>query len=326
MRRALLLVATVAALCALAAPAHAAPACFGAAARDPERPCLNPALRLAARPGLTRSLLTPSYPCTGSGTIGNGKQRADGALYPCEFGTPAEDATRSVALVGDSHAMAWRGAVAGAMQRLGWHGIDLTRSHCAYSAAVRDLPENEEVTGCVRFNIRVLRWLEDHPEVTGVIVAHQTAGTPYIAAKGMSAFATETLGFATAWEALPDSVEQVFAIRDNPANHNANAVAACVRRARGLELSPGPFCARPRKESLRRDAFPGAVASLDDPRYALIDLSSFFCSTSKCFPVVGGALVTKDGRHLTRVFSESLGPYLARAIRKVATPYFLPRQ
>ena len=68
----------------------------------------------------------------------------------------------------------------------------------------------------------------------------------------------------------------------------------------------------------------GAVDGLGDPRYALLDLTDFFCSRRKCFPVIGGALVTKDGRHLTRVFSTSLGPYLARAIRAVVTPYALP--
>ena len=38
------------------------------------------------------------------------------------------------------------------------------------------------------------------------------------------------------------------------------------------------------------------------------------CDDSRCFPVVGGALVIKDIGHLTRTFSRSLGPFLGRAI------------
>lgn len=324
MRTGLAIALVVAALGALGAPARAAtPTCFGAAARDPLLPCANPALRLAAKPGLTSSLLMPSYPCSGGGAYGDGRARGDGALFICEFGTPAKDATRTVALIGDSHAMAWRAAVADAMKRLGWHGVDMTRSHCAFSTAVRNMDDPAEVIGCVRFNVRVLRWLKDHPEVTGAVVAHQTAGTPYVPVQGLTAFGTETLGFEAAWKALPPSIEQVMAIRDNPANHNAYAVARCIRRARAAGAGPGSFCARPRAEALRPDAFVGAVRELGDPRYALLDLSNFFCSLRRCFPVIGGALVTKDGRHLTRLFSDSLGPYLTRAIRTVVSPYFL---
>lgn len=323
-RRLLLLAGLVALSLLVAAPARAVPDCFAAAARDPERPCSNPALRLSARPGLTRALLTPTYPCEGNGSVGDFSKRIDGALYLCEFGTPADEAVRTVALIGDSHAMAWRAAVAGAFKRLGWRGVDMTRSHCAFSSTVRTLPEPEETVGCARFNVRVLDWLRDHPGISAAVVAHQTGGTPYYAAPGLTAFQTETLGFQLAWSALPDSVEQVYAVRDNPANRSAYDVAGCVGRARRAGVSPGPFCAQPRRESLRPDAFVGAVRALGDPRYALIDLSDFFCSRRKCFPVVGGALVTKDGRHLTRAFSASLGPYVARALRRVLTPYSLP--
>ncbi len=324
MRLRLVLALTVAALCAIATPAHAVPDCFAAAARDPRAPCSNPALRFAARPGLARSLITPTYPCTGNGAVGDPNDRADGALFVCEFGVPAAMATRTVALIGDSHAMAWRAAVAGAMKLLGWHGIDLTRSHCAFSATIRELPETAEVQGCVRFNVRVVRWLRDHPEVSAAFVAHQTAGTAYYTAPGQNSFESEQLGFELAWQALPPSILQVFAIRDNPAFHNAYAVAACVRRARRADADAGAYCARPRKQSLRRDAYPGAIDDLNEVRYELIDLTKFFCSAQSCFPVVGGALVTKDGRHLTRLFSASLGPYLARAVRAVLSPYSPP--
>lgn len=316
----------VAALCAVATPAHAGPACFGAAARDPRNPCTNPALAFAARPGLTKSLTTPTYPCNGEETVGDGHDRAAGALYICGFGVPASEASRTVALIGDSHAMAWRAAVAGAIEDLGWHGIDMTRSHCAFSAAIRQLPEPAEVQGCVRFNIRVVKWLENHPEVSAAFVAHQTSGTAYYPAPGLTPFESEGLGYQLAWEALPESVEHVFAIRDNPANHNANAVAACVRRARRAAEAPGSYCSRPRSEALRADAYPGAVEELDDPRYALLDLTSYFCSSRRCFPVIGGALVTKDGRHLTRTFSQSLGPYVERAVRSVVSPDWLTPQ
>ena len=46
----------------------------------------------------------------------------------------------------------------------------------------------------------------------------------------------------------------------------------------------------------------------------LIDLSDFMCTATQCAPVVGGVLVLRDEDHLTRAFSQTLGPYLLRAL------------
>ena len=45
-----------------------------------------------------------------------------------------------------------------------------------------------------------------------------------------------------------------------------------------------------------------------------IDITRYICTASKCFPVVGGALVFKDIHHLTSVFAESLGPYVEQQV------------
>jgi hypothetical protein len=306
--------ALAAAALLLPASASAQPACFAAAARDTGQPCHNPALRMSARPGLTRSLLTPSYPCRITRTLGRWDRRADGALSICEFGVPKARAERTAVLLGDSHAMAWRAAVAGTLRELGWHGVDLTRSHCAFSAATRALPEPDEIDGCQRFNRRVLKWLRKHPEASVVFAAHQTGGSPYFRIGRRSEFNSQVYGLRLAWRSLPVSVEKVFVIRDNPANHNGYAVQQCVARARRAGRAPGPFCSRPRSEALRRDAHEAAVRRMHNPRFVLADLTRFMCGPRRCFPVVGGARVTKDGTHLTRVFSASLAPYLTRTV------------
>ncbi|MDX6676425.1 MAG: hypothetical protein QOE31_477, partial [Solirubrobacteraceae bacterium] len=86
-----------------AARAAATPACFGAAARDPERPCVNRALTAVAIPSPYAAPLEPSAPCA---PIWSASPPA------CWFGRPRGKAVSSVALLGDSHATAWRAAVA----------------------------------------------------------------------------------------------------------------------------------------------------------------------------------------------------------------------
>src|SRR3954453_5889532 len=81
--------------------AHAAqaatPACFGAADRDPQKPCDNPALNFSGPPTPADALLAPNSPCDIT--------ERTGVLVVCRFGVQADRAAgRPVALVGDSHA------------------------------------------------------------------------------------------------------------------------------------------------------------------------------------------------------------------------------
>src|SRR5439155_23266716 len=128
----------------------AAPACFGAAARDPRHPCDNPRLRLRVVPTQSDALLAPNSPCRVIET--------DDLVSVCESGTPAAQAVATVALVGDSHAKAWRGAADVLVRAQGWRLLTLAQTGCALSQAVRNLPEPAR-SACTRWNAEVTAWL-----------------------------------------------------------------------------------------------------------------------------------------------------------------------
>ena len=76
---------------------------------------------------------------------------------------------------------------------------------------------------------------------------------------------------------------------------------------------------RARSTTRRPDpAVRAAVRPGPHRRVRVIDMTPFFCSRRRCLPVIGGALVYKDREHMTEVFATSLGPYLARAIDRLA--------
>jgi hypothetical protein len=77
----------------------------------------------------------------------------------------------------------------------------------------------------------------------------------------------------------------------------------------------GTRCVMPRSSALLPDPAAEAAPLLSGGRGHVIDLTDFFCDGEHCFPVVGGALVHKDTSHLNRVFSRTLGPYLADHFR-----------
>lgn len=296
-------------LAGLAGPADAArnparvaatPACFGAAARDPENPCVNRALNLSAIPSPGDAPLEPSAPCTPT-------RRSSPQV--CAFGRPRRGALSTVALVGDSHSTHWRAALAVVAGARRWHGVSINRDACPFTLA---RTHNKDARGrCSGWTRSVLRWLRAHPEVRSVVVS-ANSGSGVDAAPGLTRRTTKINGYVDAWKAIPYSVRHIYVIRDVP--HIRHNTAACVSRALARRRNPGLRCARPRAGALRPDLGAVAARQTTSDRVRLIDLSRFMCDDARCFPVVGGALVIRDIGHLTRTFSTTLGPYLGRAI------------
>ena len=102
---------------ATAAPDRARrhPSCFGAAARDPEHPCVNPDLRLSVVPSPDDAQIEPSAPCKPVG------KNPD----VCAFGARDSRAVKRIALLGDSHAVHWRAPLDVIARRHRWHALTL---------------------------------------------------------------------------------------------------------------------------------------------------------------------------------------------------------
>jgi hypothetical protein len=282
------------------ARAAASPPCFGAAARDPEIPCVNRKLSFVAIPSPYDAPLEPAAPCQPITRV---------SPSACAFGPPARKAVSSVALLGDSHAAAWRAALSVVADASRWHGISITRNNCPYTFAVT--PGKGRCKGWAG---SVRRWLKAHPEVKQVVVG-ANSGSGVVPNKGHTLRTTKILGYIDAWKSLPQSVHAIYVLRDAP--HSANATAGCVAKAIARRRNPAVRCARSRAGALLTDEAAVAAQRTDSKRVHLIDLSDFMCDAKDCFPVVGGALVIKDIGHLTRTFSRTLGPYVGRAISRL---------
>jgi hypothetical protein len=276
------------------------PRCFGAASRDPVKPCRNPRLKRMVRPRPADALLEPNSECQ----LGE----RSGELNPCHFGVPPEQATETIALIGDSHAAHWRAAIDTVVAAKRWHGISFTKAGCPLSTAVTDIPEPGK-TRCIRFKRQLFRWFEQHPEIRTVITSNHSGGA-VVGARDDHAAHVE--GYTKALARLPATVEHVFSIRDVP--RNSRNSMSCVARAIRDRVPPGPKCAVPRRFALKPDPAVRAARASDPRRVQLIDMTRFMCSGRLCMPVIGGALVHKDETHLTRVFATTLGPYLLRHV------------
>lgn len=300
--RAFVVLALLAVLALAAADAGGVgpPACFGAASRDPLRPCQNPKLRYTVTPSPAEALDAPNAPCD--------SVAGDDQPYRCTFGSPPEDARGTMALIGDSHATHWRSALLTVAARRHWHAISITRSGCPFTMATPVVPD---VPGCVQWNRDVEQFVADHPEITTVVLA-QHRGT-VVAPAGARPIDVQIRGYQDAWAALPASVEHVVVIRDTP--YQRTHTATCLEQARRRHQELGLVCASPRRTALKSDpAARAARRTTTDPRVALVDMTHYFCGPQLCYPVIGGALVHKDTTHMSLTYGTTLGPYLLRAM------------
>ncbi len=284
------------------------PACFGAAARDPQHPCENPKLRLTVVPTPLQARDRSNAPCT--------LEELRGLLYVCGFGTPRKHATGTIALIGDSHASHWRAAVEGVADARGWHGVSITHSGCPFTRAVKDLREPAR-SDCLRWNREVRAWLGRHREIETVFVS-AISGSSWVVRPGRSQFASAVDGYLRAFKSLGGAVKQVVVIRDTPKAERDTA--ACVQRAIGAHRRAGTACAQPRSRALTADPLAAAALRWKRDRIHLADLTRLICDARKCFPVVGGALVYKDEHHLTTVYARTMTPYLQRQVDRVVAP------
>jgi hypothetical protein len=298
---------------ASAAAAKAPPACFGAASRDSEHACVNPALRYRVTPTPDEALLQLDSPCA----------RAAGVpriLSLCSFGVPAAQATASLALIGDSHATHWRPALDLVANAKGWHVWNMTRTSCPFSTAPIDKSKalRDE---CAQRNRAVAVWLRAHPEISTVVVAGNAAVRVH-GAPGKERYTRALAGYRATFASLPATVRHIVVIRDSI--KSKTGTLDCVRKALRDHQRAGVVCALPRAKLRRGDAAAAAARELGPPRGQVIDLTSFQCSARYCFPVVGGVLVHKDIDHITRTFAETLAPYILRDYDRLAAAWTDP--
>jgi hypothetical protein len=273
--------------------AYGAPRCFGAAARAGRHGCVNRTLRRVVFPAPGNAALMPDYPCRPARHA-----HRYAPAEPCVFGAAYERGPPRVALIGDSHAAHLRATVEVAAEALGWRAVSLTHPGCAFSTeaypAPAPIPER-----CRRHSREALRWLRRHGSVR-VVVTSAGAG------RGLGEG-----GFRAVWSSVPSSVRRIYVIRDVP--RVSYRTADCVRAVRRRRAVSTHACAVSRAGAFPADPA-AAAARHSGGRVRLVDLSRFFCSRARCFPVVGGAYVYRDFNHLNPVFAQTLGPYLLRAI------------
>src|SRR4051794_39090106 len=199
------------------------PRCYGAASRDLQEPCTNPDLRLKVVPTPNQALLRPN-------SISN-RLHVEGLVRTCWWGAHAKRSRTTVALIGDSHASAWRAVLSPIGKRRRWRGISNTLTSCAFSTVV-SLALALRAEECRSWNEQTVAWFARHPEVTTVFVVAASIPSP--------GFETQVKGFREQWKRLPHTVRNLIVIRDNP--RMQPETPPCIYAAMREGVGAGPAC------------------------------------------------------------------------------------
>ena len=256
-------------------------------------------------PAVAAQIISPS-PCR--------KDVVRGLVRACWWGRPQRSARRVVALIGDSHASVWRPAFEQVVKAKGWRAVSLSRAGCPLTLAHPHLPGSRRRRGCMAWNRQVQAFVRRHRKISLVFLAAHRGHV--IPPPGQTPHQAQVAGYEAGIRGLLRSgVRRVIVLRDTP--RSAAVTLGCIEAAVAVHRSPGPACAVPRIYALRTDPLVQAARALRSPQVSVIDLSRLWCGPASCPPVIGGVLVLRDRQHMTDAFSETLGPFLLRAVNRL---------
>ncbi|MFS0886539.1 acyltransferase family protein [Aeromicrobium sp. 179-A 4D2 NHS] len=277
-------------------------ACLGPAALDPGADCdLNATLDavLADPTVVAAENSNPVFP-------GCQSDLNDPEVDSCRLGD--RDADRAIAVVGDSHATHWFGALDAWGRDAGWAVVTYTRSSCPFTTTRRTLPDepSERYELCGEGNRRILERLEADPDVSLVVTSSYSSAYGWADDEGRDGLDALVPGVREVAERLEAAGKPLAVIRDVPAVKDKKNATDCLARTGSVEA-----CSLPRDEAMTPDLYAEAARDLDLP---VIDLTDRFCVEDTCPVVIGDVIVFRDYSHLSSDYSRLLGPALGERL------------
>jgi len=269
--------------------------CFGAPAMENRAKCPDAltALPLVAV-GKADAPWAPQAGCHGTGS--------GPAVLTCYWGTGTP--TRVVALVGDSHAEHWRGALHRIAKARNWQIYEMFAGGCpaTYARSVAFEGRARDGEACRTWTAKVtakLRTLAPDDIIT----------TAFVLPNVFEPVGAGPAGFREVWQQWL-GFSRVTVLRDTPTTAGRND-PQCL----AVHVGNPRACANPRSSVLVDDDMMRAARAMAG-KVNLVDLSDYFCDPRRCYAVIGGASIYYDYDHMSMQFSVSLAAPLLAGLPK----------
>jgi peptidoglycan/LPS O-acetylase OafA/YrhL len=236
----------------------------------------------------------------------------------CRYG-PA-DGTRSIVLIGDSHATQWEPAIAEIAEQLDWTVYFFAKTACS----VIDTPIWRTQAGgvyddCATWRQRVLKRISHIKGLDAVVISRWSDYRRLALAPDGSRSLSDSL-FASLWERgtqrtiqqLGANGRRVIMLRDTPLA--SQDIPSCLSQ----HPKKPTRCAFPTAEAAHRDAvLLTAEKAAAGSRLTTVDLTDVICPTRTCQVVTqNGTIKYRDEHHLTARYGTRLWQALADRIER----------
>jgi hypothetical protein len=290
---------------------------------------------------LARIEAAQTDPCFGAGALGGPRSHscADPLRAPASVTIPAGDEpwydepacaldtdalhtnvctfsdgppTRTVALVGDSHAQMYRGTVETIAKQFGWRVVEIFKGGCTATHA-RTLGFNGDVWDAAKTD-DCRQWTDRVDAALGRLEPDVVFTSGFVSAMRYDDDPARSVevgahGFADAWTGWAHAGMKVVVLHDIPPTGGVNMLDCLA-----MNQQNAPACSRPRADAVRPDAQTVGAGLVHSDRFQFVDFTDHFCDQQRCYAAVGGAIVYYDFDHLTGQFARTLAPFLLESI------------
>lgn len=236
-------------------------------------------------------------------------------LKACDLGQ-TQNPTRTVALLGDSHAGALTPLFDQLGKDLGWKVVAATKGSCPSTEARRVLPNessDERQVSCEAFNATVVDRIAKDPSISAVFVTAFSSAYTWDNAPGGHLRDPAVEGFQQMWQRWLRAGKTVYVIRDVPGTGKRSIPSCLAQNADRRER-----CDLAREKALPGDVEAEAARAMKNPRVSLVDLTDRFCDRTTCYGSVGNVIVYHDTSHLSREYATLLAPVLESRLGRLA--------
>ena len=233
-------------------------------------------------------------------------------LVVCEFGASEQDAALTVALVGDSHAGHWIGALDVVAERESWRVVEYLKSSCPgiLGSGMQADWYPEGASSCQAWTAAAVAEVAARDDIDAVITSSISRNYLTVDPSGTPRGPIPAADYRKTWSTWIGAGKQVVVLADTPA-WNIGDVPTCVSGADTRDPCAVPVSAR------ASDPMVAAAASVQNPALSVVDMNDFFCDDKLCHVAIGGVVAIGDGNHMTTTFSRSLAPFLGERLTAV---------
>ena len=215
----------------------------------------------------------------------------------------------TVALVGDSHAGHWEGALDTVAKKLHWNVITYARSACTGTgddAVYFDVREFDR-QDCAAWGRKVTSRIVSNPAISAVFVS--SVSDRYLTEPSQQAVSPST--YQSVWSKYVAAGKQVYVLGDTPVP--ISNVPECLQTKKSIS-----DCSVRENTAVVPNVMKEAALTADSSQIRFFDFTDRFCIAGTCPPVIGNVIVYADDSHMTKTYSKTVGVFLLEKLRSAS--------